>query len=366
MGYPLVQIDLQKVTANTEVILDLCRPYGIEVVGVTKSFCADLAITKAMLAGGVHILGDSRVQNLRKLREAGITAPLMLLRIPMLSEAPEIVGIADYSLVSEIATAEALSNAAVAEGIIHSIILMVDMGDLREGVTPQKILPLVQQILLLPGIRLHGLGANFACYGGLIPTPEVLNGLLAVATKIRTSFSVVLPVVSGGNSANIELLRTGEIPFGITQLRIGEAILLGRETIERRTIPGAYQDAFTLYTEIVEVQEKPSVPPGETGQDAFGHRPTFIDRGIRKRAIAAIGRQDIAIEGLQPLQSGVEILGGSSDHLILDVSNAPMGIRVGSEMAFSMQYSALVQAMVSPYVSKVYSTVLKPALCGIN
>jgi ornithine racemase len=366
MGYPFVTIDLKKVTANTQVILDLCRTNGIEVVGVTKSFCADLAITKAMLAGGVHILGDSRVQNLRKLREAGITAPLMLLRIPMLSEAPEIVRIADYSLVSEIATAEALSKAAMAAGITHSIILMVDMGDLREGVTPQKILPLVQQILLLPGIWLHGLGTNFACYGGLIPTSKILCGLLAVAAKIRTNFSVVLPVVSGGNSANIELLRNGGMPSGITQLRIGEAILLGRETIERKAIPGAYQDAFTLYTEIVEVQEKPSIPPGETGQDAFGHRPAFVDRGIRKRAIAAIGRQDIAIDGLQALLPGVEVLGGSSDHLILDVSNAPKDIRVGSEMAFSMQYSALVQAMVSPYVSKVYSTVAKPTLCGIK
>jgi predicted amino acid racemase len=354
MGYPFIKINPAKITANTRAIADMCHLYGIDLVGVTKAACADVIVAQAMLDGGAQSLGDSRIQNLKKLRLAGINSQLMLLRIPMLSEAMDVVTTANISLISELATATALSKAAVTAGVHHKIILMVDMGDLREGILPQKILPYVRPILNLPGIELIGLGTNFACYGGLIPTPAILETLIELAENIRTKFSIDLPIISGGNSANIDLLYTGRLPSGVTNLRIGEAILLGRETINRSPIPGTYQDAFTLCTEIIEVQEKPSIPMGQTGQNAFGQHPHFIDHGIRRKAIAAIGRQDISIEGVEPLQPGIKILGGSSDHLILDVSDSPDTIDVGSEIDFSVKYSALVPIMVSPYVTKIF------------
>lgn len=354
MGYPFVEIDLEQVTANARLLVSMCNNRDIQVVGVVKAVCADIDIAKAMLAGGVPMLGDSRIQNLSKLRKAGIEVPLLLLRIPMPSEVDEVVQIANCSLVSELTTISQLNQAAITAGVIHDVILMVDMGDLREGVMPQKILPLVQQILLLSGIRLQGLGANFACYSGKIPTPEVLENLVRLTQQVRDTFSLELPIISGGNSASIDLLMTGAMPAGITQLRIGEGILLGRETLRRNPIPGAYQNSLVLHAEIVEVQDKPSVPTGEIAQDAFGNTPVFIDKGIRKRAIAAVGRQDVEIDGLTSISSGIEILGGSSDHLILDVSEANDTIDVGSEVCFYMQYGALVHAMISPYVSRVY------------
>lgn len=354
MGYPFIEIDLDKITANARLIVNMCNSRNIRLAGVAKAVCADIDVVKAMLAGGVPMLGDSRVQNLRRLRRAGIDVPLLLLRIPMPSEAAEVVQIANCSLVSELSTISQLSQAAIKAGVIHDVILMVDMGDLREGVMPQKILPLVRQILLLSGIRLQGLGANFACYSGKIPTPEILGKLVALTQQVRDAFGLALPVISGGNSAAIDLLMTGAMPAGITQLRIGEGILLGRESLKRKAIPGAYQDAFILHAEIVEVQEKPSVPSGEIAQDAFGNIPVFIDRGIRKRAIAAIGRQDVEIDNLMPIAAGIDILGGSSDHLILDVSDAAEQIAVGSEVCFYLQYGALTHAMISPYVARVY------------
>lgn len=354
MGYPFIEIDLDKITANARLIVNMCNTHNIQIVGVVKAVCADIDVAKAMLAGGVPMLGDSRVENLRRLRRANIDVPLLLLRIPMPSEVDEVVRIADCSLVSELSTISQLSQAAIKAGVIHDVILMVDMGDLREGVMPQKILPLVQQILLLLGIRLQGIGANFACLSGLIPTPEILKNLAALTQQVREEFSLELPIISGGNSATIDLLMAGGMPVGITQMRIGEGILLGRETLRRNLIPGAYQNSFILHAEIVEVQEKPSVPPGEVAQDAFGNTPVFIDRGTRKRAIAAIGRQDVEIDGLTSISTGVDILGGSSDHLILDVSDAAADIAVGSEVCFHMQYGALVHAMISPYVSRVY------------
>lgn len=354
MGYPFVEIDLMQVRANARLLVAMGNVQAIQIVGVTKGVCGDIDIAKAMLAGGITMLGDSRVQNLRRLRAAGIEVPLLLLRIPMPSEANEVVQTANCSLVSEISTIRQLSQAAIDAGVVHDIILMVDMGDLREGVMPQKILPLVQEILLFSGIRLLGLGANFACYSGLIPAPRILENLAALAQQVRNEFSLELPVVSGGNSANLDLLMAGAIPPGITQLRIGEGILLGRETLRRSPIPGACQDSLILHTEIVEVQEKPSIPPGEIAQDAFGNTPVFVDRGIRKRAIAAVGRQDVEIGDLIPVLSGITILGGSSDHLILDISDSSVAIAVGSEVCFYMRYGAMVRAMTSPYICRVY------------
>lgn len=355
MHHPFITIDLNKITANTRAIAELCRSNGVTLTGVTKGTCADISVAKAMVAGGASILGDSRVQNLKKLKDAGIEVPLMLLRIPMLSEVEDTVRYADFSLVSELSTVAALSRAAKHAGMRHKIIQMVDMGDLREGISPQKILPHIHELLRQPGIELVGLGTNFACYGGLIPTPASLEALIGVANEVRNASSLDLPIVSGGNSANISLLSAGLHPRGISNLRIGEGILLGRETVNRNPITDTRQDAFTLHTEIVEIQEKPSLPFGQTGQDAFGRRPSFVDRGIRKRAIVAIGRQDVEIDGLTPLDPGVEILGGSSDHLILDVGDCEAPLAIGDELRFGLQYSALVPAMMSPYVAKRYA-----------
>ena len=52
--------------------------------------------------------------------------------------------------------------------------------------------------------------------------------------------------------------------------------------------------------------------------------------------------------------AGVTILGASSDHLVLDTGAAPLP--VGAEVTFGVDYSALVRAMTSPFVTKVFSS----------
>ena len=321
-------------------------------MGVAKACCGDPDIARAVCAGGVEWMGDSRIQNIARLRTANIDKPMCLLRLPMISEVKDVVRFADMSLLSEVETAKALSEAAVAAGRVHKIILMVDMGDLREGLLPPKILPAAKFLAGLPGLELHGLGANFACYGGVIPTTRKLEQMVALADEVRAATSLPLPIVSGGNSSSLPLVPSG-IPKGITQLRIGEGILLGRETSYRQVLPGASTDAFRLHCEIIELQEKPSVPDGEIGTDAFGNVPVFEDKGVRKRAILAIGRHDITIDGLTPLDAGAEIIGASSDHMLVDVTDVKKPLGVGSIMRFDMQYSSLISGMMSSYVTKV-------------
>jgi predicted amino acid racemase len=258
----------------------------------------------------------------------------------------------DLSLNSELSVLAALSDAAWRLGRVHLAILMVDLGDLREGIWPDDLIPFVREAMRLPGIRIRGLGANLACFGGVMPTEANMTRLVELAEAVEAECGVGLRCVSGVNSSGLELIASGRMPKRVNHARIGEAILLGRETVHRHPWPGTFQDAFVLHAEVLELKHKPSVPIGERGQDAFGHLPSFEDRGDRDRALLNVGREDVALEGLTPLDDRMRILGGSSGYLVVDVTEAGGGIRVGDELSFALNYGALVVAMTSEYVKK--------------
>jgi predicted amino acid racemase len=352
MASPCLTIDLGKIEHNAWVIVGLCRQHGIDVTGVTKGVCGHPEVAEAMLRGGVSSIGDSRLKNIDRLRQAAVEARLMLLRVPSLSAVDAVVGSVEISLNSELAVLSCLSAAARRSGKTHDVIVMVDLGDLREGVWPDDLSAFMGEIVELPGIHIAGLGTNLSCFGGVVPTEENMNQLVACAERIEESLGLKLDWISGCNSSALELIAAGRMPKRINHARIGEAILLGRETVRRRAWPGTYQDAFVLHAEVLELKRKPSVPIGERGQDAFGAMPHFQDRGDIDRALLNIGREDVDIGGLTPLDARLAILGGSSGYLVMDVTEAKGSIRVGDQIDFSPNYAALVAAMTSAYVEK--------------
>ena len=351
--HPLIEINLEAIQDNAKRVVNFCRAHGIEVVGVTKGVCGDPKVANSMMKGGVKILADSRIQNIRKMQEAGINAEFMLIRQPMLSEVREVVEFTDYSLNTELETLRKLSSVAEEIGKIHRVIIMVDVGDRREGLMPQDLVPFLEKAKELKGIKIVGIGTNVGCFGGVLPTVENQSLLVKLAEKARKIIGDELSIISSGGTVVLKLLEDGELPKGINQLRIGEAILLGTDSTGNRMIPWLRHDTFTIKAEVIEVKKKPSLPEGPIGKDAFGHTPTFEDRGVRKRAILAIGRQDVDIEGLKPLEKGIEVLGGSSDHTIVDVEELP-SIKVGDVLSFRPNYSAMLRAMTSEYVEKKY------------
>ena len=352
MKNPRIEINLNKVKHNTAEIVKRCNKFNINVAGVTKVFCGNIDIAKSMVEGGVQFLADSRLENI--IGMCDIEIPKILLRLPMLSEIEEVIRYADYSLNSEVEIIEKLSFESIKQGKKHKIILMIDLGDLREGVWYENVYEVVDSIAALSGIELAGIGTNLTCYGGVIPSRENLSLLSNIASNIRKTYNIKLPIVSGGNSSSLHLLEKNDMPQGINNLRIGEAIVLGRETAFGDLIDGLYDDAFMLYGEIVEIKKKPSLPIGDIGMDAFGGVPTFIDKGDIYRAIVAVGRQDINLEGMTPVDSSIQIIGASSDHLILDVTGNKDNYKVGSEVPFKISYGCLLQAMTSAYVKKVF------------
>lgn len=349
---PTVKVDLDKVEANARVITGFCAEHGISVTAVSKVTCGMPQVAKALLRGGAAGIGESRLENVHRLRANGIVAEMMLLRIPPLSGIDEIVRSVDVSLNSELSVIRSLSQAAREHGITHKIIIMIDLGDLREGFWPDDVLKAAREIVELPNLKLQGVGTNLTCYGGVIPTRENMQNLVDWAHRIEDVTGVRMQTISGGNTSSLPLLAAGRMPKEVNHLRIGEGILLGRETIKRTAWPGTFQDAFRLEAEVIELKEKPSVPIGETGQDAFGHTPVFENKGEMLRGIFNLGREDVDVDGLFPVDERLSILGASSDHLLLDVSPMATELQVGDTVEFNMNYSALLAAMTSNYVGK--------------
>ena len=349
MTAPRLEIDLDKIHHNADRLVRLLAKRGISVTGVTKAMLGSPAIAKTLLRAGVTSLGDSHIGNIERLRRARQPSTMTLIRCPMLSEATRVVTHSDVSFNTELEVIRQLSAAALATDITHGIVLMVELGDLREGIMPEDLHRTVGETLRLPNIVLKGLGTNLACRSGVVPDTRNMGELSALADSIDARFGLALDTISGGNSANLTWALEAADTGRINNLRLGEAILLGREPLHRTSIEGLHTDAITLVAEVIESKIKPSQPWGRTAQGAFGWIPPTEDRGLVSQAILALGHQDCDPEGLSE-PPGVAIIGASSDHLIVQCLDQRLA--VGTELSFEPNYSALLRAMTSPFVAK--------------
>ncbi len=350
MKIPRIEINLGKIAHNAKKLKELYILKGIDIIGVTKVVCGDTAIADVLVKSGITIIADSRIENIIKMHDANIHAKFLLLRT-ILSQSESVVKYADISLNSELCVIKELSKYAKEQGVIHGIILMVELGDLREGIMPSDLANIVNEMIGLKGIKLVGIGANLACFGGIKPNDEKMEYLSLISRDIEKKFGLTLEFVSGGNSANYNWFISTNNVGKINNLRLGESIFLGCEPLERKTIDGLFTDVFTLIAEVVESKTKPSLPYGNIGQDAFGNIPKFSDLGLMRRIILGVGLQDVLVSGLTPL-SNIDILGASSDHIIINAKQSE--IKVGDTINFNLNYGALLSAMTSPYITKIY------------
>ena len=351
MTAPRIEVDLAKITDNTRRLVDQLGPKGISVTGVTKSFLGAEPIATAMINGGVTALGDSRLGNLRAMRGFGVDTPMQLIRSPMLSEVDQVVELSTLSFNTELVVLAALSQAALGRSTRHDVVVMVELGDLREGVMVQDVDAFIEQAQKLRGTNIVGIGCNLACQSGVIPDATNMDLLSTLAEAIERRCGTELAVISGGNSASLTWALSGADTGRVNALRLGEAILLGRNPLDRHPVDGLHTDALSVVAEVIEVKRKPSQPWGGIARSAFGTVRPRARYGTTRQALLAIGRQDVDPAGLTPCR-GITILGTSSDHLVVDIGETE--VEVGQELRFEPDYSALVRAMTSPFVARAF------------
>lgn len=345
--YPRVEINLAHLQHNVSKVVEKCGSFGIQVAGVIKGATGIPEVARAFDKGGAAFIASSRLEQLEDAINAGIEKPMMLIRIPMLSEVKDVIRLADISLNSEFEVIKALNDEARAQGKLHKVILMADLGDLREGFWDKdemiKVAEYIENKMI--NIQLVGIGTNVGCYGSISPTVEKLEELVELAEKIEERLGRQLEYISGGATSSLMRVWDKNIPKRINMLRIGEGILLARDldVFYGYDMSDLYQDIFRLKAEVIEVKDKPSYPVGTIAIDAFGHTPTYVDRGIRRRALLAMGKVDYGdpVE-LLPMDKGIEVLGASSDHTIIDVEDAERDYKVGDIMTFDICYATVV------------------------
>lgn len=348
---PKLIIHKDKLLHNMKELVQTAHAQGVQIALVSKVVCAHPAAVDCINLSGADMLADSRTENLERAKSE---LPKLILRIGMPETAEDIVRTSDISLESEIETIHALERAAAKLNRMHRVILMIDLGDLREGIFFKDwdlILEAAKTVASCSHLELYGTGTNLTCYGSVLPDRENLGTLVSITERLRKELALPIPVISGGNSTSLQLLLVGTLPKGINHLRLGESVMCGMIPGTYTPIKGCYQDAFTLETTIVECKIKPSYPIGTLSRNAFGETVEYVDKGMMRRAIAAIGRQDVRTDGLTPTDPRVEIIGASSDHLILDLTNAPE-YSVGDTVSFGLDYGALLSASTSEYVRK--------------
>ena len=345
MSNPHIDVDLRKIRHNTRTIAERLKGRGIRLTAVTKAVCGHPAIALAMLDGGAEGLAEARLSNVKRLREAGMTCPVTLIRTPMLSQVDDVVQVCEASYNTEVAVISALAVAALRQNTVHGIILMVEIGDLREGIMPQDVGDMAQQVVDMPGVALKGIGANFACLSGIAPTAAKMQALSVLANDVEGRCGPFLQTVSGGNSTNLPWAFGARATGRINELRIGEAILLGVDPITGDHIGGMFRDAFTLVAEVIETDAKSMHPLVSCADHTSARIQLVPDTSKTTRIILAIGHQDTDAAGLS-MPLGITLIGATSDHLVVGTKDA--ALCVGSEMPFNMNYGALMRAMAAP------------------
>lgn len=353
--HPKLIVNLGHLKENIRSMCERTDALDISVAGVIKGFHAIPEMVAAFDESPCQSIASSRIEQLKSAHDIGCKKPLFLIRIPMLSEIPEVVKYVAYSLQSEKVVLQALEKECEKQGKTHKVLLMADLGDLREGFWNKD--ELVELAVDIENnfnfVKLAGIGTNLGCYGSIKATPEKMNELIDIAQIIENKIGRTLELISGGATTSTMMVFDKSIPKRINHLRIGEGIILACDYEKLFDTDAAFlhKDVLTLEGEIIEIKDKPSYPVGELSYDAFGNVQTYHDRGIRRRALVAFGRVDVGdVETLMPKTSGVEILGASSDHLILDIEEVKDTLKVGDKLSFGLSYCNMVYATSSKNV----------------
>lgn len=346
----------QKLQHNYSMLENWFLDHNIEWGVVSKLLCGNKMYLEELVKLGVTEFHDTRITNLKMVKKVAPEAQTVYIKPPAKRNIPNIIQYANVSFNTDLTTIQLLSEEAVKQNKIHRIIIMVEMGDLREGVVGDKLMDFYENVFKLPNINIVGLGTNLNCLNGIMPSEDKLIQLSLYKQLIEAKFGIKIPWISGGTSVTVPLLLNKQLPKQINHFRVGEVLFFGLDLFTNKTIEGMNNDVFRLYTEIIELYEKPKVPDGEQGFNVAGEMPEYPAEDYGKhsyRAILDIGLLDCNPQYLIPEDENVNIIEASSDMLVLDVNQNEAGYKVGDLVTFKLKYMGVLGIMNSDYIDKL-------------
>lgn len=350
-----ITLNQNKLKENYEHLNQLFFGEDIEWTPVAKVLCGNKLFLEELIRLNIRQICDSRVSNLKTIRSINPTIETIYIKPPAKRSIRSIVKYADISFNTEYTTIKMLSNESIRQYKTHKIVIMIELGELREGVMRDELIDFYEKIFRLPNIEVIGIGTNLTCMYGVLPNHDKLIQLSLYRQLIEAKFNRKIPYISGGASVTIPLIQQGVLPKSVNHFRVGETLFLGTDVYHNRPFEKMNNDVFILYAEIIELSEKPLVPTGELGYNLNNEKKEFNQEDYGQttlRAIVDIGLLDIEPEHIFPIDEDIRILGESSDMFVLDLGENRSQKKVGDLITFKMDYMGLLRLMNSNYIEK--------------
>ncbi|MBW6514419.1 MAG: alanine racemase [Candidatus Syntrophosphaera sp.] len=354
-----MKIHIDRLIENIEKMSELMSQHKkqwslvVKVLGTDKTVLAKILSNPAILS--THSIAVSQWRSLQIVKEINPELRTMYIKPPAISNVARIIRYADISFNSSFLTIQALSNEAVKQNKTHQIVVMIEMGELREGINREGLIPFYRRVFKLPNIEVIGIGTNLGCMYGIQPTYDKLIQLVLYKQLLEAKFKRNIELVSGASSITIPLLEKGKVPQGMNHFRIGEAAFLGTSPLNDKRVLDLNTGAFTFEANIVELYKKSSQPDGVISDASVGHTADIdtSEEELRYRAILDFGELDVDHANLIPEDPSIQFFGNSSDLTVYDLGENLQNYQTGDVVRFRLKYMAVAKLMYSRFVEKV-------------
>ncbi|MFO7810630.1 MAG: alanine racemase [Candidatus Delongbacteria bacterium] len=359
-------IHTDKIKNNIKYLSDYFDKHDIHWSLITKVFSGDKEFLGNILTKDVikkiNSIGDSRLTSLKNLKEVNPDMRTIYIKPPARIYADDVVKYADISLNSSFSTIKALNEAAAKAGKIHHIIIMIELGELREGVNRDKIMDFYEKVFNMSNINVIGLGSNLGCMYGIEPTYDKLLHLTLYKELISQKFNKDLKFVSGGSSITLPFIENKGMPEGVNHFRVGEAAFFGVTPLNNERFKELSTDTFEFRANIIELEEKKLVPDGTIGEANIGHTSEYDekDMGLTSfKAILDFGLIDVDRDNVKTLDDDLTFVGITSDMTVFDLgkNRTPEGkakYKTGDQIHFKADYMAVARLLNSKFIEKKY------------
>jgi len=358
-------IHTDRIIGNIEKINALMKKHNSEWTLISKVLSGHKESLRNILAHPsikeVHSVGDSRLSSLEVIKSLRPDIVTMYIKPVPQNLVPSIVQLADISLISSMRTLELMNDAAARSGVVHRVIVMIELGELREGIVRENIVDFYSRAFAMENIDVIGLGSNLGCMYGIEPTYDKMIQLSLYRQILEQMFDRKVPIISGGSSITLPLVGSKRLPPTMNHYRIGEAVFLGTSPLDNKRFRNLSTEVFEYQANILELEEKQTKPDGIISEAAVGHvaeaetQPRSDDTHCR--ALMDFGLLDVDVDDVVPKDNNVRFAGTTSDMTVFELGDnkdekGKLRYHVGDTVRFKPSYMGAARLMSSKFIYK--------------